>query len=64
MFELIDYLHANGYHMSRTLWGVAFAVDHPLTGGSTVRGMAKHLGCSHESIYKHFRNFKNQLNQS
>ena len=58
MLSLISYLYDNGYHKSKTLWGVAYAVKHPLACGISVTEAARHLGCTRQSLHSYIRKFE------
>jgi hypothetical protein len=42
----------HGYSRSKTLWGVGYALGHPLTVGMSMLEAARHLGCTKQAISK------------
>ena len=50
--RLLTFFAANGYSRSKTLWGVGFALGHPMTAGHSMREVAHYLGCTKQAISK------------
>ena len=48
--RLLTFFAANGYSRSKTLWGVAFALKHPMAAGRSLREVALYLGCTKQAI--------------
>jgi hypothetical protein len=42
----------HGYSRSKTLWGVAFALGHPITAGRSMLSVARELGCTKQAVSK------------
>jgi hypothetical protein len=49
---IIDFLFANGYHKSKALWSVAFALKHPMTIGLSLQDAAEIIQCQRQAISK------------
>jgi hypothetical protein len=50
--QSITFLAMHGYSKSKTLWGVAFALGHPLTAGMSMLEAGRMLGCTKQAISK------------
>jgi len=50
--KTISFLAEHGYSRSKTLWGVAFALGHPLTAGMSMLEAGRELGCTKQAISK------------
>ena len=50
--QSITFLAIHGYSKSKTLWGVAFALGHPLTAGMSMLEAGRMLGCTKQAISK------------
>jgi hypothetical protein len=50
--QSLTFFSEHGYSRSKTLWGVAFALGHPLTAGMSMLEAARHLGCTKAAISK------------
>lgn len=50
--KTISFLAEHGYSQSKTLWGVAFALGHPLTAGMSMLEAGRELGCTKQAISK------------
>jgi hypothetical protein len=50
--RFITFFSDHGYSRSKTLWGVAYALGHPLTAGMSMLEAARHLGCTKQAISK------------
>ena len=48
----LTFLSDHGYSRSKTLWGVAFALGHPLTAGMSMLEAGRTLGCTKQAISK------------
>jgi hypothetical protein len=48
----VSFLHDHGYSGSKTLWGVAYAIGHPMTAGMSILQAARMLGCTKQAISK------------
>jgi hypothetical protein len=48
----ITFLSSHGYGKSKTLWGMAYALGHPLTAGMSMLEAARYLGCTKQAISK------------
>lgn len=48
----ITFLSEHGYGKSKTLWGIAYALGHPLTAGMSMLEAARYLGCTKQAISK------------
>jgi len=48
----ITFLADHGYSKSKTLWGMAFALGHPLTAGMSMLEAARYLGCTKQAVSK------------
>jgi hypothetical protein len=48
----LTFLSDHGYSRSKTLWGVAFALGHPLTAGMSMLEAGRMLGCTKQAISK------------
>ena len=52
MNQMLTFLADHGYSRSKTLWGVAYAVGHPLTAGMSMTEAGRYLGCTKAAISK------------
>lgn len=50
--RFVTFFADHGYSRSKTLWGVAYALGHPLTAGMSMLEAARHLGCTKAAISK------------
>ena len=50
--EMVTFFAVHGYANSKTLWGVAFALGHPITAGQSMLEAARALGCTKQAISK------------
>jgi hypothetical protein len=50
--RFITFFADHGYSRSKTLWGIAYALGHPLTAGMSMLEAARHLGCTKQAISK------------
>jgi len=50
--RFITFFADHGYSKSKTLWGVAYALGHPLTAGMSMLEAARYLGCTKAAISK------------
>lgn len=50
--RFITFLADHGYGKSKTLWGMAYALGHPLTAGMSMLEAARMLGCTKQAISK------------
>jgi hypothetical protein len=50
--RFITFFADHGYSRSKTLWGVAYALGHPLTAGMSMLEAARYLGCTKQAISK------------
>ena len=50
--RFITFFADHGYSRSKTLWGVAYALGHPLTAGMSMLEAARYLGCTKAAISK------------
>jgi len=50
--RFLTFFADHGYSRSKTLWGVAYALGHPLTAGMSMLEAARHLGCTKQAISK------------
>lgn len=50
--RFITFFSDHGYSKSKTLWGVAYALGHPLTAGMSMLEAARYLGCTKAAISK------------
>lgn len=50
--RFISFLADHGYGKSKTLWGMAYALGHPLTAGMSMLEAARYLGCTKAAISK------------
>ena len=52
LHDILTFFSNHGYERSKTLWGVAYALGHPLTAGQSMRDAARRLGCTKQAISK------------
>jgi hypothetical protein len=50
--RFVTFFADHGYSRSKTLWGVAYALGHPLTAGMSMLEAARYLGCTKAAISK------------
>jgi hypothetical protein len=50
--QFVTFFADHGYSRSKTLWGVAYALGHPLTAGMSMLEAARYLGCTKAAISK------------
>ena len=50
--RMVSFIHDRGYSKSPTLWGVIFALGHPLTAGRSMTDVARELQCTKACISK------------
>jgi len=48
----IDFFYMHGMRDKVCLWGVAYAIGHPLTAGMSMLEAARQLGCTKQAISK------------
>lgn len=53
----ISFLAEHGHSRSKTLWGIAYALGHPMTAGMSMLEAARALGCTKQAISKIACNF-------
>jgi len=58
--HFLTFFAEHGYWRSRTLWGVAFALGHPMTAGRSMLEVARDLGCTKQAISKVATNYLNE----
>ena len=50
--KIITFFFCHGYSKSKTLWGVAYALGHPVTAGMSMLEAARTIGCTKQAISK------------
>ena len=50
--SMITFMHDRGYSKSPTLWGIIFAIGHPLTAGKSMIDIAREIRCTKACLSK------------
>lgn len=50
--DSLSFIADHGYHKSTTLWGIAYALGHPMIAGKSMLETARDCGCTKAAISK------------